>query len=404
MRILIANWNRNVVGGAEVYLQVLLSELMSRGHEVAILHERHSNPHRDTIDAHCPAPTWNVEQMGAELAFRSVQDWKPDVVYVHGLESISLESRLQRNYSAVLFAHNYYGACGSGHKAHSFPHIRPCNRRFGPACLLLYYPRRCGGLNPFSALRYFQLQRQRQSALSGYSAIVVSSEHMRREFLSLGLPTERIHLIPAAVTGIASKCDPPAPRNPGGKILLMGRLARLKGGEYLIRAIHRAMQKIGPLRLVVAGDGPEQPKMQTLARRLRVPAQFKAWVKGEEKKALLLETDLLAIPSLWPEPFGLVGIEAGSLGIPAVGFDVGGISDWLIGGYSGELAPGDPPTVDGLAQAIVRALSDPRHYVRLCQGAWQNSQRFLLSDHLAKLESVFDAVTTESAVSAAACR
>jgi glycosyltransferase involved in cell wall biosynthesis len=96
--------------------------------------------------------------------------------------------------------------------------------------------------------------------------------------------------------------------------------------------------------------------------------------------------DLLAVPSLWPEPFGLVGIEAGSLGLPAVGYASGGIPDWLVPGETGELAPSDPPTVDGLSDAIVRAFASGEHHAKLCLGAWKQAQRFTLEKHLAQLE------------------
>ena len=101
--------------------------------------------------------------------------------------------------------------------------------------------------------------------------------------------------------------------------------------------------------------------------------------------------DLLAVPSLWPEPFGQVGVEGGRLGVPAVGYAVGGIPDWLIPGRSGELAPGDPPTVQGLAEAIVRVLADPSHYSSLCRGAWELASRFTLDAHLAELELILGA-------------
>jgi hypothetical protein len=42
--------------------------------------------------------------------------------------------------------------------------------------------------------------------------------------------------------------------------------------------------------------------------------------------------------------------------------------------------------VDGLADAMVRALADPEHYARLCQGAWKSANRFTLENHLANLE------------------
>jgi len=75
-----------------------------------------------------------------------------------------------------------------------------------------------------------------------------------------------------------------------------------------------------------------------------------------------------------------------------VAYDVGGISDWLIPGYSGELAPGNPPTVEGLADAIHRALVDPLYYERLCRGAREVAGRFTLGAHLAKLESTLEEV------------
>ena len=84
--------------------------------------------------------------------------------------------------------------------------------------------------------------------------------------------------------------------------------------------------------------------------------------------------------------------------MPAVGYAVGGIPDWLIPGRSGELAPGDPPTVQGLAEAIVRVLADPSHYSSLCRGAWEVASRFTLNAHLKELEPILSADVSEPAV------
>jgi glycosyltransferase involved in cell wall biosynthesis len=168
----------------------------------------------------------------------------------------------------------------------------------------------------------------------------------------------------------------------------------VKGVDYLIRAIPEATARLGrALSLTVAGDGAERGKLQELASRLQVNVDFVGWVDNQQKLQLMQAADLLALPSLWPEPFGLVGIEAGSVGLPAVGYAVGGIPDWLIAGESGELAPGDPPSATGLAEAIVRALADPQHYEKLRRGAWQTAQRFTMESHLAELESVLSAET-----------
>ncbi|HEX9582458.1 MAG TPA: glycosyltransferase, partial [Gemmatimonadales bacterium] len=87
---------------------------------------------------------------------------------------------------------------------------------------------------------------------------------------------------------------------------------------------------------------------------------------------------------------GLVGLEAACVGLPSVGYAVGGIPEWLIAGETGELAPGDPPTTEGLAHAITRALNDPPHYQRLRRGAWEQVARFTMERHLNALLPVLE--------------
>jgi glycosyltransferase involved in cell wall biosynthesis len=104
-------------------------------------------------------------------------------------------------------------------------------------------------------------------------------------------------------------------------------------------------------------------------------------------------SDILAVPSLWPEPFGIVGIEAACLGLPAVAFPVGGIGDWLVSGESGELAVGEDRSPENFADAIVRALGDQGHWNKLRAGAWNVSKRFCIESHLLQLLDVFRRVT-----------
>ena len=155
-----------------------------------------------------------------------------------------------------------------------------------------------------------------------------------------------------------------------GRVLLMGRITAVKGGAVLIPALRSAGQALNRvLHLTVGGDGPEVDALRELARREGVDAEFLGWLGTGELGALYRSAELLAVPSLWPEPFGLVGIEAGSVGLPAVAFAVGGIPDWLIPGVSGECATGSRPTVAALSAAIVRAVRDPDHYAALRRGA-----------------------------------
>jgi glycosyltransferase involved in cell wall biosynthesis len=166
----------------------------------------------------------------------------------------------------------------------------------------------------------------------------------------------------------------------------------LKGWPELLAAIPLAAARLGrPLLLTVAGHGTEQKTMEAEARRLGIAAEFVGWVGPERRTQLYRNADLVAVPSVAPESFGLVGIEAGCVGLPAVAFAAGGIPEWLVAGVTGESAPGDRPTAQGLADAMVRALADPSHWQRLRQRAWEMANSFSPERHMALLEPILDA-------------
>jgi len=401
MRILIATSHRNISGGVEKYLQQILPSLAARGHQLALLYEYRFNPTAERVDVELDLPSCGTQESGEAAGLSFVRQWKPDVVYSQGLESAHLQSALLNEYPTVLYAHNYVGTCISGEKCHRFPIRRPCDRQFGPACLALFYPRRCGGLHPGTMWNLYQRATERNAQLQRYAAILVASGHMRREFMRHGVTSDQIHVmalpnlrqvdpLQAAVHASAR----PAVRADGpANLLFLGRLTKLKGAAELLHAIPLAEKKLGrPLALTIAGDGPERQHLQQLAQRSASQVSFPGWMGSGQIAKLIAGSDLLVVPSLWPEPFGLVGIEAGSSGLPAVAYDVGGISDWLVAGYSGEIAPGNPPTIEGLAEAIARALSDPAHYSMLSRGAREVAARFTLAVHLSKLENILETV------------
>lgn len=398
MRIVIATPHRKVIGGAEAYLKALIPELLKRGHEIGLACDHNSDAQDDAIDPEgYMLPAWCHEELGTQVILQRVAAFRPDIVYTQGLSSPELEAELLNTHPSVLFAHGYYGTCATGRKCHATPHYRPCARRFGPVCLLLHYPARCGGLHPITAMKRYRVEARRNVLLSRFEAVLVASRHMYNEFANHGVDPQRLRILPLPTTSCVPEVKAPAFRIPEGRILFMGRLTDLKGGAYLLRAIPMAARKLNrPLRVVVAGSGVEEQTLRELALELSVSMEFTGWLNGQRRQELVCNCDLLAVPSLWPEPFGLVGLEAACRGLPAVGYAVGGIPEWLIPGFSGELAPSDPPTENGLADAIVRALGDSEHYQDLRLGAWQMSKRFSLSAHLDGLEMVLEEVAARS--------
>ncbi len=389
MRILIATSNRAVVGGVETYLRALLPALRAQGHELGLICANPAAEGRPTVDDLCAdLPVWIKAHPADVLA--AANEWAPSVVYSQQQPDPTAEEALLGRFPTVLYAHDYNATCISGTKTHAFPAPAACFRRLSPLCLGLYYPRRCGGLNPITALGLYQNARKRQRLLPKYRAILVASRHMVNELSRNDLCSARIVL--NAPFPNAIRPDPAAPtvRPIAGRILFVGRITALKGWRPLVAALSLASTRLGRLlMLTVAGDGPQRAAFEAEARTHAVPTEFVGWVDAVRRTALMRQADLLAIPSTWPEPFGLVGIEAGCVGLPAVGYAVGGITDWLIPGTSGELAP-SPSTAESLAEAMVRALSDAAHWQRLREGAWQVSQQFSVESHLGRLIPILE--------------
>lgn len=404
MRIAVACWSRKRFGGSETQLDALIPSLVRGGHQVGMLCEVDYPLALRDIRLAGDAPVWCVRQMGG-AALSAVRAWRPDIVYAHGLRDDALEDALLEIAPVVYYVHDYVGSCISGAKAHSFPRARPCERLFGPGCILYYFPRRCGGLDPRTMWRLYRRERRRRDRLNRYRVVLAASEWMRREYLKLGFPEDSLRVVAPPVLGLADRLlsdagsmheKPAFPDQP--ELLYLGRMVKLKGGEFLIGAAARVASQLGrPIRVTMAGDGPARDSWYRLARNAHGPDQratfeFPGWLEDHDREQALARADLLVMPSLWPEPFGVSGLEAGVHGVPAAGFAVGGIPEWLTDGFNGHLAPGDPPTVNGLTDAIVKCLANRDHYRQLVRGARHRAARYTIANHVTRLLNIFEEV------------
>jgi glycosyltransferase involved in cell wall biosynthesis len=384
MKILIASELGGIDGGRETYLRALAPLLRGAGHELAFAFEHPAAAAAPSVAGTDPGPVWHWP-----AEFAAAAAWQPDLVFLHGLSDPDTEARAASRFPTVYLPHGYYGTCISGTKCHSRLGHAACRRVLGPGCLAAYLPFGCGGRNPLVAFRLYRTQRRRQANLPRYRAVVVTSRHMADEYLRHGVPAGRLHVLPLFAPGTAPDGAPPAPRPRSDRVLFVGRVIPLKGLHHLIAALPVAARALGRrLTLVVAGDGAGRAAAEAQARRDGQPAEFLGWVSAQQRNAEMRAADVLAVPSLWPEPFGLVGIEAGSVGLPAVGYATGGIPDWLTPGVSGESAAGARPDPQALAAALVRALADDDHRQRLRLGAWQMAQRFSPDAHCTRLVQI----------------
>jgi len=359
-----------------------LPALSRGGHEVALLYIFDAPEGGLRIDEGLILPHWRAEGSVPDDVFR----WRPDVCYLQTTDSADVDEELARRLPTVLYAHSFYGTCATGLKCRGRASPTPCNVRFGAACLARNYTQSCGVTNPVRLWETFRKQVRRSRLLPIVRYVLAASRYMADEMIAHGAPADRTVVVPLFPTDVTPDPQPPSMRPRQGKVLFLGRFTRIKGGLLLIEAA-RLLSNDKPIELTFAGAGPDEAEWRAAAERAGVRATFQPWMEREQLTALRRDADLLAVPSVWPEPFGLVGIEAACQGLPSIALDVGGIRDWLIPGETGELAL-SPPTAQGLADAIRRALGDPEYHLRLRVGAWRRSNRFSLERHLHELEPI----------------
>jgi len=402
VRIAIVSESNRQIGGIETYLEAVAPRLLARGHDLAFF------PGTDGGDLHRPAIHLPAEILrwppaaGREAeALAALRAWRPDVLFAHTLHDQKLEAAVQRVAPTVFFAHAYYGTCLSGFKSHWFPAPRVCSRRLGPACLLHYFPHRCGGWNPLTALSLYRLQHERLRNLRACAALVVLSAHMAEEYRRHGFST---HVLPPWFEpDIDSDSDGPV-EDEELRLLFLGRLQKLKGPQALLDALPRVAAalpaRFARVRCTLAGTGEMEAALRARTAALsagdaRIRVEFPGWVDAAARQAFLRAAHLLVVPSLWPEPFGLVGLEAAAFGVPAVACNVGGVRDWLEDGVSGRLVSATPRA---LAAGIISAVRDPADYQRLRAGARARVARLDAPAHVIRLEEIFAAAAAGCAV------
>jgi glycosyltransferase involved in cell wall biosynthesis len=407
MRIAIVTHSARMAGGVESYLDTVIPTLEAAGHEISLLCETDAPFTAREISHAADAPSWCVAQLGARRALESLRQWRPEIVYSHGLADAELEAQALTLAPSMVFAHDYRAICVSGSKTFSFPGSTPCMRRLGAGCVAKFYPRRCGGLNPLTMLVDFRGAARRLEMLRSARAVLVASEYVRTQYLGNGLSPDAVHCVGlpigdrGGVWPTTSKIPADVQKASPVRLVFAGRMEPLKGGQILLDALPSiAVALARPVVATFAGDGRERfewaRRADVIARshpQLRI--EFTGWMDSAALNSLFDSADLLVLPSLWPEPFGLIGPEAGIRGLPAAAFAIGGIPEWLTDGVNGALAHGFQ-SASSLADAVVRCLRDPVEHVGLRRGAIEQAKRFSPRRHLNFLAKVIEEISTEA--------
>jgi|SRR5579862_4368284 len=383
MRILFIHRTLGSFGGAESNVFATAGALRRRGHTVGLVAERTSGKGESVWhDLFAKNLSWAKGGDSADLA----RSFVPDVIYIHKWEHLAcLEALLKCDTPLIRMVHDHDMYCLRSYRYNPLTR-RICTRPAGAHCLvpcLATVQRKRGGGLP---VRWVSLsEKQRELALSRRFALnVVANNFMKGELLLNGFDPARIEI-----------CAPaPAPAEPvrssfseRNLLLFTGQIIRGKGVDVLLRALAKVES---PFEALILGEGNHRAKCEKLCRRLGLERRvaFKGFIPPEELRGFYREATAVLVPSVWPEPMGLVGLEAMRNALPVVAFDAGGVSDWLRDLENGFLVPW--MDTDVFARRIDDLLKDKRLARTMGEsGQARASRDFDFQDYISRLEELF---------------
>lgn len=152
-------------------------------------------------------------------------------------------------------------------------------------------------------------------------------------------------------------------------VYFIGRLVPEKGVQVLIESVPSVIKQFPNVKFVISGVGAYREKLAELADNLGVSSKiyFTGFADDQIRNMLLAAGDVAVFPSLY-EPFGIVALEAMAAKVPVIVSDTGGLTEVIDHEVTGlKVQPND---VSGLADSIVRVLSNPGLTANLIESAW----------------------------------
>ncbi|QDT05885.1 GDP-mannose-dependent alpha-(1-6)-phosphatidylinositol monomannoside mannosyltransferase [Rubripirellula lacrimiformis] len=236
--------------------------------------------------------------------------------------------------------------------------------------------------------RYRQQLRSTAGQLAGY---VVVAQYMRSELLQLGVPDNRIHVIPCGVP--LSPMPSSEQRSGACRFLSVGRFVDKKRPELTVRAFASVADRESQSTLTMIGDGPMLTQCQELARTLGVAERihFVGVKTAPEVKQAMMESSIFVQHSAiaadgdkegWPVAIA----EAAALALPVIATNHASIPEQIEHGKSGLLC--DEGDWEAMSKNMLTLATSPELRQSMGRSAYDQMQPFSVDNQVSQLQNV----------------
>lgn len=434
------------MGGGQVYVQKLVAELARRNHDVTVVatmpwtHESGS--------FHLRWSTWNgIRVAGVAInpeAISAGERWterpkplvdalsqvaaevQPEVIHLNGLKPALVTVALGQSIPHVVTAHHAGVACPSG--ALLQPDDSLCSRSLDEAaCAACYCRQLRGGTRAGKILSrtpkavYRPLGRAlnllpnptyagrvmmypwlvgrgvdgKQHALRMAQRWIAPSRAIAKLLIRNGTPTKKVSVVPHGIEPLQRTPIEPLGRRPV-RVGYVGRINRIKGLHLLFQAFAQLPE--GAAELHIIGGAQRNDEQAYFANAIavcggRADVKLHGSTPHEQLGALIRHLDVLVLPTICLEVFGLVILEAFSVGRPVIVSDCGGPAEIVRHGIDGLVV--NRNDASALASAM-RALIDRPE--RITEMAANIRPVRTLAEHVSEVESVYEDVVASGRV------
>ncbi len=396
-----------IYGGGELGAQMLAQGLHTNGHEVAVLTSRApgkaSEENENGVKVLRVLKTGNPRTILGNIirrlffsasAKKNIK--KLDAVdhfdAIHFLNNTSVVDLGEKNKKTVVTINSYNAFCPkanlfykekapcTGCSPGKYVGCIACSSYVGRVLLPWFLK-----YNPlFWLWNYTSYLRQRDH-LTRVGKKIVFNQYAAALMKRLGM--KQVHVLPNLA---AAEGSLPATTKKQDILTLayIGGLEKMKGIAEILKAYALLKQKNEAVRIIFVGSGRYELVLLPLSQH-DSNIVFKGLLSHREVQKLYAEIDAVLIPSLWPEPFSRVLLEAYQHGVPVIATAVGGNADYVADGVTGYLV--NPTDAAASIASAITKLKNKRHCAQLGKQARAYYTTNLAPDEtLKKIEALYD--------------